>query len=391
MGEDEIRSLLYGTEGATLDFKQEQYRFVKASDDDKSELLKDILGFANAWRSSPGYILIGSVEGSGGRPAEVVGIPEVEQLQDHSLQEFVSAKTNRPVRFRYRACQFEGKQVGVIELEANQPRPVYLQKDFGKLRKGMVYVRRGSSTNPDRPADAAEVEQMLRHSLGASADIAVTFCEIDREVDLGNGVTFASERCQMPPDDSIPLLADQGSQFGLDAAWSLTKRPNRRLWREAAHFEFMQRIFRPVRLCVKNTGKSNAESVRIEIQIPVPEGIRAINDLEMPERPERTRSILAKPETEITRPIINRPGSVFVDRGKEHCRVEIECGTLQPGRSIRTDTFYVASAESANVDVAGQIFAASLTSPFPFTLRFVFEVKQTSMTLTELRTIANKY
>ena len=34
-------------EGPTLDFKREQYRFDKASDEDKSELLKDILAFAN--------------------------------------------------------------------------------------------------------------------------------------------------------------------------------------------------------------------------------------------------------------------------------------------------------------------------------------------------------
>jgi hypothetical protein len=42
--------LLYEEESPTLDFKREQYRFSKASDDEKSELLKDILGFANAWR-----------------------------------------------------------------------------------------------------------------------------------------------------------------------------------------------------------------------------------------------------------------------------------------------------------------------------------------------------
>jgi len=35
--------------GATIDFRKEQYRFGKASDDERSELVKDIVGFANAW------------------------------------------------------------------------------------------------------------------------------------------------------------------------------------------------------------------------------------------------------------------------------------------------------------------------------------------------------
>jgi hypothetical protein len=47
---------LYEEEGTTIDFKKEQYRFVKATDEEKSELLKGSLGFANAFlrrRGSP--------------------------------------------------------------------------------------------------------------------------------------------------------------------------------------------------------------------------------------------------------------------------------------------------------------------------------------------------
>ena len=47
-----FESLLFEEEGTTIDFKKEQYRFVKASDEEKSELLNDIMGFANAWRRS---------------------------------------------------------------------------------------------------------------------------------------------------------------------------------------------------------------------------------------------------------------------------------------------------------------------------------------------------
>ena len=48
----QFERLLYEEESPTLDFKRDQYRLAKASGEDKSELLKDILGMANASRRS---------------------------------------------------------------------------------------------------------------------------------------------------------------------------------------------------------------------------------------------------------------------------------------------------------------------------------------------------
>ena len=52
-----IDILLYGEEGVDLDFKRDQYKFTQASDDEKGELLKDIIAFANSWRRSDAFIL----------------------------------------------------------------------------------------------------------------------------------------------------------------------------------------------------------------------------------------------------------------------------------------------------------------------------------------------
>ena len=130
--------LLFEEESTTLDFKKEQYPFAKASEDEKSELLKDILGFVNAWRRSDAYILIGVEEVRGAR-SKVLGI--ADHLQDHSLQQFVNNLTNRPVQFGYDALQFEGKQVGIVRID-QQLRPAFLKRDYGKLRKNEVYVHR---------------------------------------------------------------------------------------------------------------------------------------------------------------------------------------------------------------------------------------------------------
>jgi len=60
-----IDILLYGEEGVDLDFKRDQYKFTRASDAEKGELLKDILAFANSWRRSDAFILIGIKEVQG--------------------------------------------------------------------------------------------------------------------------------------------------------------------------------------------------------------------------------------------------------------------------------------------------------------------------------------
>ena len=52
-----FEALLFEEESETLDFKRDQYRFDNATDEEKSELLKDILAFANAWRRADAYIL----------------------------------------------------------------------------------------------------------------------------------------------------------------------------------------------------------------------------------------------------------------------------------------------------------------------------------------------
>ena len=61
-----MEELLHEEETETLDFKRNQYLFAGASDDDKSEIVKDVLAFANAWRRTDAYILIGVQEVKGG-------------------------------------------------------------------------------------------------------------------------------------------------------------------------------------------------------------------------------------------------------------------------------------------------------------------------------------
>jgi len=142
LSKEHIEHLLYESESSTLDFKEKQYSFYGADDDSKSELLKDILAFANAWRRSEAFILTGVREIKGAR-SQILGVDH--HLKDNDLQQFVNGKTQQPLTFSYSAFEVEGKQIGVISIPI-QYRPLYVVKDYGKLKSNAVYVRRGSAT-----------------------------------------------------------------------------------------------------------------------------------------------------------------------------------------------------------------------------------------------------
>jgi len=198
-----FESLLREEESDALDFKRDQYRFSKATDDERSELLKDLLGFANAWRRSEAYILIGVEDVRGGR-SNIVGI--AEQLSDHSLQQFVNHLTNRPLRFHYEAFNSDGVDVGVIRVELGQNRPLYLKRDFGKLRAERVYVRRGSATDPTNPASPEEIAEMGRSVTvaGQSPELLVQFADTERDVSCGDKRAWEAVSLSVPDPEAIP-------------------------------------------------------------------------------------------------------------------------------------------------------------------------------------------
>ena len=148
-----LESLLHEPEGTSLDFKSAQYHFEYATDEEKSELLKDILAFANSWRRTTAYILIGVEEVKGGR-SNIVGVEK--HLDDATLHQFVNGKTQRAVEFSYQVIPTEETTIGVIEIPL-QERPTHLKKRYGKLREHEVPIRDGSSTRAATPDEIAKM------------------------------------------------------------------------------------------------------------------------------------------------------------------------------------------------------------------------------------------
>ena len=400
MKTEELEQLLYEEEGPTLDFKRDQYAFSKASEDEKSELLKDILGFVNCWRRADAFILIGVEDVQGGR-GNVYGISD--HLQDHSLQQFVNNLTNRPVQFGYEACEIEGKQVGVIRIEL-QRRPVYLKRDYGKLKKGEVYVRRGSSTDPTKPADPDEIAHMgSGQPLGEKeASLVVEFADPDREQCLGEQIEWSAEFCEMPEGDEIPTLSDRPEPIRLPggrtlnipsvASFGIHDRLNPRFYHELYNYVFFHKLFKKIRLVVLNSGDAPATDVRLEISVQQGHGFGIVDWPEVPKAPKRRDSMLAFSAIEKMklRPVFRHAGDVDIEKNDHETKVEIECGNLQPGRKVWTDAFYLGIGQSGEVQITGSVFAANLPQPKTFGLSIKADIQRTTMTLDELVSLGDQ-
>lgn len=380
-----FQRLLYESESESLDFKQKQYPFARATDEEKSELLKDILGFVNAWRRTEAYILIGVCENRGGE-AEVVGIGESEHIDDHSLQQFVNSLVTRPVRFCYEMLSVDGKHVGVIRIE-QQPRPVCLKQDYGKLRKQTVYVRRGSSTDPTKPASPDEIASMGSAPIAAEAELEVQFARKDSEEKLGVEVSWGAERCRMPDDSEIPDLHPPGLR--VPGGWialpeGLGDRTSKSYFRDLALFEFVRRLYRPVRLLIQNTGRCAARRVRVELRLAT-SGSHVLSECQLPRAPRRRRSIYDFDALRDVRPAFSRePGHLTIERSQSATRIEVECGDLQPGRRVWSEPFWVGRGESGELVLEGHVLADNLTVPAPIRLAVTLTVAQTTVSKDEL-------
>ena len=364
-----IESLLYEDEGAALDFKREQYKFDRASKEDKSELLKDVLSFANSWRRLTAYILIGVDENKGGR-CEVAGISH--DLDDANLQQFVNSKTNRPMTFAYRTFSVEGRSIGVIEIPV-QERPIYLTLNFGKLEKETVYVRRGSSTAIASPDEIARMG--LSASETSPPKLSLEWANLaDRTI-----LPSPCELNAMLLEPSLPeeTFNDSVRSSGYHFPHSFS---NDKYSKEIINYTFSKALLRELGFRLRNESETVAKRVRFVGRVKKQTGI-VIQDWEdRPKRPYRdTLSGLHENIIPLSKQLRSNPDpSVEVYKG--YCEITIEFGDIRPHDEVWTTTpILVGAVNGGAIVVDGELRGDNLPRPVPRRLEARLEVTRRPM------------
>ena len=372
-----FETLLNESEGQYLDFKREQYFFENSDDRTKSDILKDILAFANAWRRIDAYILIGVEEVKGGR-SKVLGISD--HLDDHSLQQFVNSKTQKPIEFSYTYFEFEGKQVGVLKIPV-QSRPAYLKQDYGKLKKHVVYIRRGSSTDEAEPEEIAKMGMPLPHST-YQPNIQVEFANPKSRSNLGVTTTIESMVLEITGQSKIPDFEPRSEDpFGINF---IMKQPNRHYYRQLVEYYRTLTLLRPVGFYAKNTGQVIASNTRVILEIGKRNGVVVSTREGLPGWPEKFHNLLSAP-------MVNLPAISSL-----HSRVDLEFhnntwtltlnfGNIQPKAEEWIDDMIFIGAEQPNqLILEAKIFADNPPEPLSIPMSITINAEPQLMSLDEL-------
>lgn len=382
MDDSRFETLLQSEEGPALDFKSRQYRFTKADESARAELLKDILAHTNSWRTDTAYILIGVQEIKGSRSNPIGLAVDADDIDDASLQQFVSSKTNRPVDFTYGVYQFEGKRLGVIAIP-KQARPIWLNADYGPLRRNAVYYRSGSSTSEATPDMIAKMMQ---------TDIGVVLSDPAIEVNWFDDVsrntlgTSREMKCVVhaEPDDKWPS-AIRRVPIG-DGKYAIANPiANERYWAELANYLWAKAAPHPLNLSITNMSNRLAENVRLLIKLPKHAAL-VVPPSDIPDVPS--------PELLYAIPRIpNMPGSsepVISDTG-DQWEVEVEIGSIQPkARAVTPEPTYVASMESQTITLAVVVYADNIGEPQSSRLTLEVDVEhRPALTMEDLRAFDN--
>lgn len=381
--------LLYEEESSTLDFKSEQYPFNSASDYQKSELLKDILAFANAWRHGDAYILIGVREIKGGR-SEVVGI--VEELDDAQLQQFVNTKTQRPIDFEYKTILIDGKKVGSIRIPL-QKRPIFLTKDYGKLKKHIVYIRRGSSTDEANPDEVAKMGHVDLFVETQPPILSLEFANIDDRVSLGKQLISDVTLLNISCPDNIPDYSDR-KESGLFSISSFTmNQVNRDYYRELVVYYYVLFKTTKIGFVIKNSSDTIATDVKVEILVDIkPKKYGFFEFDRFPKLPQTHFNFLGniKPISQQLWEIQIKP-DITIDHLKDRWLIEVWFQKVQPKQTVFTkDIVYLATNETCNIELCSRIFADNLPNPIEERLKIDSKVKNQEGSLEVIKEIHRK-
>lgn len=371
-----LEQLLYEEESPTLDFKRDQYPFEGATDEAKSELLKDILAFTNAWRRSDAYILIGIDEVKGGRSA-VVGV--TKHLDDAKLQQFVNSKTQRPVHFSYQQARLDNLDIGVLYIPP-QERPVYLVKAFGKLKKQTVYVRRSSSTDIASPDEIARMGQAITAHSGSLPLLELQFFDPNKVAPLGESIEVETVNLDIPEDNKIPDYGVMRFHMGLGKYHTMPSfDKNRNYYRDFAIYLKKTRETSRVEFYVYNAGNVLAQDVRVELVIHDPESsLIFLDSSDMPDEPSPS-SLMAR----VPHPVINQ--DVNVQHSSDNYVITANLGKVQPKASAHTTCgLFVGSRQPAKIDIAARLFADNLPAPRECILKLILKPRSESLSVEKL-------
>jgi hypothetical protein len=349
-----LNMLRYKSEGTDIDFKSAQYRFTNGSENDKSELLKDILAIANSWRDGTGYILLGFKD-QRPNPAEVVGIHD--SIDDSRIQQFVNSKVKPKLTFSYEEHLYEGKTIGIISIP-KQKRPFYLTSAYGKLKSNVVYVRRGSSTDEAEPVET--IAMGYEDNGRAEMKIELSLRTPDNDTLPLNFTRTYLHFTEEFPDFERP--SKPRGPFDMPSVSSIY-RDNRNFFREYAEYMRINKALIMLRLVLLNRSGVQLSNAKVELTIEtIDSHVHVIAESDLPEKPKPTQNTLDF-GTIKSGPLFNRDNKLEIIEGVQNPECHIRLGSLLPGEQASSELIAVLPEGPGRMHIRLRVLGGELATP----------------------------
>lgn len=353
MDHQKFLQFLYMSESDSVDFKRDQYKISNATDDDKSEFIKDILAMTNSWRKTEAYILLG-IKDKSEKPNDIFGINE--HVDDAVFQQLINSKTNKPCIFNYETHTFQNKTFGLFRIPV-QSRPIFLKKDFGKLKANIVYVRRGSATFN---AGIDEISQMGQPIIDDPKlpKLKLSFFNPESEVKHEEIIKYTLKPFSIL--DSIPELKGDYSILP-------SSNINKKYYKELFDYYNFQYRFAKINFLLENVGNSEGKNIEINIEI-LESNFEICQEGDEPQEPfeddllSQTRISDYPPESDLTIKRKNNKISIISLVESLHSKNNIEL----------EGTIYIDPQFSREIDLYCKIFCDKIEKPFEQLLKIQF-------------------
>jgi len=281
-------------------------------------------------------------------------------IDDARLHEFVNGKLETKPTFRYEERLFDGQHIAVISIPQQQ-RPFYLKKDYGKLTKDTVYVRRGSATGIASPR---KIAMMGAANLARGEAKVQLLFQTPENHSLPH--SFEREFLNFPADLPDHAIAS-GDMF------SISYQPvNKDYLREVAYYHSSWKRVIQVRLSLTNLSDFSLSDTHVEMLCRCTEGeyVSLIRADHMPEEPYSSGL-----DHLVSIPSMIKRANEQVNVDERGCEpvAHVTIGTVRPGQTTRAEEdLAILPSGPGNYVIQVRILANEI--PTPLLIEHSFDV-----------------
>ena len=180
-------TIRYEEENTNLDFKAEEYH-----KKNYESLIKDVMSMANSISNNEKIIVIG-VKNTPGQENKIIGLDNI--TDQATYEELIHTNIEPIINFTYTSMSIDNKLLGIIRIFDNNDRPYMMKKDFGNLKIGDTYIRRGSRQSKMTRNDLNQIIS------SQSKEILLNKVKLGCDIKLSNSIkikTIKSENLLFP-------------------------------------------------------------------------------------------------------------------------------------------------------------------------------------------------